>query len=53
MPESRVEGRTLTASAPIEVLGATGGPMIARDELRLTVLGGNQAVDIRGCEAPD
>lgn len=53
MPESRVEGRTLTASAPMEVIGGTAGTMIARDAMRLTLLGADEAVDIRGCQAPD
>lgn len=53
MPESRVDGRTLTASAPMEVVGAAAGTMLARDEVRLTLLGDDEAVDIRGCQAPD
>ena len=51
MPESRVSGRILTASAPVETVGA-GGPMVARSDVRLTVLGAEDAVDIRGCQAP-
>ncbi|MFT3973079.1 MAG: protein-disulfide reductase DsbD family protein [Amaricoccus sp.] len=50
-PDTRVEGRTLTASAPMEALG-TGGSMIARDAVRLTLLGAERAIDIRGCDAP-
>jgi DsbC/DsbD-like thiol-disulfide interchange protein len=53
MPESRVDGRTLTARAPIEVAGAAAGTMIARDDVRLTLLGAEDAVDIHGCQAPD
>jgi DsbC/DsbD-like thiol-disulfide interchange protein len=50
-PESRTEGRTLTARAP--VLGADGGgPLLERQGLRVTVLDTERAVDIRGCEAP-
>lgn len=52
MPESRTEGRTLTASAPIEALDARAGPVLSRGDVRLTVLGPTEAVDIRGCEAP-
>lgn len=52
-PETRVEGRTLTASAPMEALGSDAGPMIARDAMRLTVVGPDRAVDISGCKAPD
>lgn len=49
--EARTDGRTLTAVAPMEVLGAGGGAMIARDDVRLTLLGARQAIDIHGCEA--
>lgn len=52
VPDSRIDGRILTASAPMEALGA-GGPMVARDQLRLTVLGARHAIDIRGCQAPE
>jgi len=49
--ESRTEGRRVMARAPILVAEA-GGPVLERRALRLTVLDGNRAVDIRGCEAP-
>ncbi len=49
--ESRTEGRTVTASAPIAGAG-TAGPVLERRALRLTVLDDHRAVDIRGCEAP-
>jgi DsbC/DsbD-like thiol-disulfide interchange protein len=51
VPESRTEGRTLTARAPVEALGAAG-PVLARGDMRVTVLGAKEAVDIRGCDAP-
>lgn len=51
VPESRTSGRVLTASAPMETLGQ-GGPMLARRDLRMTLLGAADAVDIRGCDAP-
>ena len=46
--ESRTDGRTVTASAPIEAAGA-GGPILERSALRVTVLDDRRAVDIRGC----
>ncbi len=49
--ESRTEGRTVTASAPVEGGGAAG-PILERRGLRVTVLDGRRAVDIRGCGAP-
>ncbi|MBB5222639.1 DsbC/DsbD-like thiol-disulfide interchange protein [Amaricoccus macauensis] len=51
-PQSSVEGLTLTASAPMEALGSDATSVIARDDMRLTVLGPDRVVDIRGCEAP-
>jgi DsbC/DsbD-like thiol-disulfide interchange protein len=50
-PSSRTEGRTVTARA--SVLGAgEAGPMLERQDLRVTVLDAERAVDIQGCEAP-
>ena len=50
-PESRTRGRTVTARAPVAVDGPAG-PVLARRELRVTVLDDRRAVDIRGCQAP-
>lgn len=52
MPVSRTEGSTLTANAPIEALASSDGQVLARGDVRLTVLRPGDAVDIRGCEAP-
>jgi DsbC/DsbD-like thiol-disulfide interchange protein len=49
--ESRTEGRTVTASAPVAG-GGDAGPMLDRSGLRLTVLDERRAVDIEGCAAP-
>jgi DsbC/DsbD-like thiol-disulfide interchange protein len=49
--ESRTSGRIVSARAPVRGGGA-GGPAIDRGALRLTVIGPNRAVDIRGCRAP-
>lgn len=46
-PESAVEGRALVARAPVEARGAA----IDRGELRLTLLGAGDGVDIRGCSS--
>lgn len=51
VPESRVSGQVLTASAPVETLGKAG-LMLARNDVRMTLLGAADAVDIRGCDAP-
>lgn len=48
---SRIEGRRVVARAPI-LAAEAGGPVLERRALRLTVLDGSRAVDIRGCEAP-
>lgn len=48
--ESRSEGRTVTARAP--VLGGAAGPALERGAMRVTLLDAKRAVDIRGCEAP-
>jgi DsbC/DsbD-like thiol-disulfide interchange protein len=50
-PEIRTEGRTVTARAPVAVDGPAG-PVLARNDLRVTVLDDRRAVDIRGCQAP-
>ena len=61
LAESRVEGRTLVASAPVASAvtvaggaqaGAAGGPFVAREQLRVTVIDDRRAVDIRGCAGP-
>jgi DsbC/DsbD-like thiol-disulfide interchange protein len=49
--QSRTEGRTVTASAPVASAGGAG-PVLERGALRLTVLDERRAVDIRGCAAP-
>ena len=46
---TRTAGRTLVARAPV---AAGTGPVLARDDLRVTVLDDRRAVDIRGCDAP-
>ncbi len=49
-PETRRQGNTLITSS--EVISASGGPFaLDRSEVRITVLGANHAVDIRGCSA--
>jgi DsbC/DsbD-like thiol-disulfide interchange protein len=48
---SHTEGRMVTARAPIQSAGSAG-PVLERQALRLTVLDGQRAIDIRGCEAP-
>jgi DsbC/DsbD-like thiol-disulfide interchange protein len=48
--ESRAEGRTVTARAPIEAAGA-GGPVLERRALRLTLLDADRAVEVRGCRS--
>jgi DsbC/DsbD-like thiol-disulfide interchange protein len=52
MAESRTDGRTVVARAPIQAAGG-GGPALERQALRVTVLDSGRAVDIRGCEPPD
>lgn len=47
-PESATDGRTVAARAPVEA-GGGGGPVLDRGALRVTVLDGKRAVDIRGC----
>ncbi len=49
--ETTTAGRTLTARAPVAAAGG-GGPVLARDDLRLTLVGADRAVDIRGCDPP-
>lgn len=49
--ESETDGRTVTARAPVAATGG-GGPVLGRQDLRLTVLDDSRAVDIRGCQAP-
>jgi len=49
--ESRTEGRTVFARAPIQGPRDVG-PVLERRELRVTVLDARRAVDIRGCQAP-
>jgi DsbC/DsbD-like thiol-disulfide interchange protein len=49
--ESRTDGRTVVARAPVQAAGG-GGPVVERRTLRVTVLDPERAVDIRGCEAP-
>jgi len=49
--ESRTEGRDVHARARIEGRGGAG-PVLDRGALRLTLLDGRRAVDIRGCAAP-
>ena len=51
MAESRTDGRTVVARAPIQAAGG-GGPALERGALRVTVLDSGRAVDIQGCEAP-
>ncbi|WP_299947126.1 protein-disulfide reductase DsbD domain-containing protein [uncultured Ruegeria sp.] len=49
-PKTRRQGNTLVASS--EVISASGGPFaLDRSEVRITVLGANHAVDIKGCSA--
>ncbi len=49
-PETTRQGDTLVATS--EVISASGGPFaLDRSEIRITVLGANHAVDIRGCSA--
>lgn len=48
---SRIEGRTLSAVAPVQA-PAGAGPMLERGAMRVTVLDDRRAIDIRGCEAP-
>ncbi|WP_170415187.1 protein-disulfide reductase DsbD domain-containing protein [Ruegeria atlantica] len=48
--ETSRTGNTLIATS--EVINASGGPFaLDRSEIRITVLGSNHAVDIRGCSA--
>jgi DsbC/DsbD-like thiol-disulfide interchange protein len=51
VPESRTEDRTVIARAPVAAT-AGGGPVLARRDLRVTVLDDHRAVDIRGCQTP-
>ncbi|HET7410046.1 MAG TPA: protein-disulfide reductase DsbD domain-containing protein [Paracoccaceae bacterium] len=48
--ETVAEGGDLTVSAPVEMLDS--GAWIDRGDLRLTVLDGPFAADVRGCAAP-
>ncbi len=57
LAESRTEGRTVTTRVPVAsavtaASGAAAGPIIARDQLRVTVIDDDRAVEIRGCRAP-
>ncbi len=47
-PETSASGPVLTARAPVEAKT----PGIDRSELRLTLVGGGQAIDIAGCGEP-
>jgi DsbC/DsbD-like thiol-disulfide interchange protein len=47
VPESRTDGRTVIAHAPVEADGP--GTVLARRDLRVTVLDDRRAVEIRGC----
>lgn len=49
---SESSGTTLVARAPVAAQGGAAGPVLERHGLRLTVLDGRRAVDIRGCRAP-
>jgi DsbC/DsbD-like thiol-disulfide interchange protein len=49
--EATVKGRTVLARAAAE--GAGGGAVLDRSALRLTLLDGSRAVDIRGCRGGD
>ncbi len=50
--ESSVDGRTVVARAPAEGQGGAG-PVLDRSGLRITLLDGSRAVDIRGCQAAE
>jgi len=49
--ESLTDGRTLVARAPVAGRGKAG-PVVERQNLRLTVLDDRRAVDIQGCAGP-
>jgi DsbC/DsbD-like thiol-disulfide interchange protein len=51
-PDSRTDGRTLTARARVAAPAGGAGPLLERRQLRVTVLDPSRAIDIRGCEAP-
>jgi DsbC/DsbD-like thiol-disulfide interchange protein len=46
--QSHTRGRTVSARAPVR----SGGAAIDRGALRLTLIGPDRAIDIRGCRAP-
>ncbi len=49
-PETRRRGRTLTATT--ELVPPSGQPfLLERSDIRITLIGGGKAVDIRGCPA--
>ncbi len=48
--ESRSDGHTISARAAVHSSGS-GGPVIDRNALRLTVIGPSRAVEIEGCRA--
>ncbi|MBP7242763.1 protein-disulfide reductase DsbD domain-containing protein [Amaricoccus sp.] len=47
VPETRVEGRRVRATAPVEAAGS--GLTLDRRSLRVTLIDSRQAIDIRGC----
>jgi DsbC/DsbD-like thiol-disulfide interchange protein len=49
--QSRTEGATITAEAPVEASGGAG-PMIDRARLVLTLIDRERTVEITGCRAP-
>jgi DsbC/DsbD-like thiol-disulfide interchange protein len=51
-PDSRTDGRTVTARARVAAPAGAAGPLLERRQLRVTVLDATRAIDIRGCEAP-
>lgn len=48
----RRDGRTLAVAATLGGTVGDGTPWIDRDAIRITLIGPNDAVDIRGCPAP-
>jgi DsbC/DsbD-like thiol-disulfide interchange protein len=47
--DSRTEGRTVIAQAPVETAGP-GGPVLERRSLRVTLIDEDRAVEVRGCQ---
>lgn len=47
-PEVRTQGHTVMARAPVEVAGS-GGPLLERRALTITLLGDDGAIEVRGC----